>query len=65
MNRNQLMIDKVHSAMLDNWTIIIESSLMSWGFIWFGTVHSDRIFGHEMHFSTICPKTAECPEIFG
>jgi len=51
------MIDKVPSAMLDNWKITIRE--LSSEFIWFSTDRSDRKFGHEMCLSEICPKTAD------
>jgi hypothetical protein len=54
-NRNQLMIDKVCSAMVDN-RRITESSLKSWALIWFGTFHSEGRFVHGAHLSESCPN---------
>jgi len=55
------MINKVPSAMLDNWRITIKE--LSGEFIWFSTDHSDRRFGHVMCLSEICPKTADSRDV--
>ena len=59
-SRNKLMIDTVCSAMLDNHRITFRQLSDKLGaFISFGTVHSDRIFGHITSLRQICPKTAD------
>jgi hypothetical protein len=59
MGRNQLMIDKVCSAVLDNHrTAMRQLSDQVGAFIWIGAIHCDRRFGHETHLSKICFNTA-------
>jgi len=53
MRWNQLMIDKVCSVMLDNRRITTTELLEKLG------LSFDGRFGHEMHLSEICPKTAD------
>jgi hypothetical protein len=56
-SRNQLVTDKMHSAVLDNRRITIRELSDDLG-LPFGSVQSIlTIFGHETHLSKICPKT--------
>jgi len=60
MRWNQLMFDRVHSVVLDDRRITITELFDKLGLsFFFGTVHSDGRFAHEMLLSEICPKTAD------